>query len=122
MSAEGKTKRIVIIGAGIAGLSLALALNLLNKSNNKWEIYIFEAKPAFDDQGHIILWKQGIRGLMELGLGGRLGRVAEPLPKLVSRDVTTNEVIVKWPKDDAVGDVADADIPAMYVIITKGGS
>lgn len=88
-------RRIVIAGAGIAGLSLALALSV----DLKFEVYLFEKERTYENCNRsLILWKQGIRALLELGLGERLGKIGLPLFNL-SSSTNTKEQLVSWPSE-----------------------
>lgn len=86
-----RPRRIVIIGAGVAGLSLALALK-----SSDFEVFIFEEKCSFSAMPHLVLWKQGLRALEKLGLLDRIEMIGEPLGRLVSRDSDTGQVLVNW--------------------------
>ena len=96
-----RQKRVAIIGGGISGLALAIALKHMNKTyGTHWEPYIFDEKPSFGhERSFYILWKFGIKSLLELGLGKRLGAISWPILKLKSIDSASQEVLVDWPQD-----------------------
>jgi 2-polyprenyl-6-methoxyphenol hydroxylase-like FAD-dependent oxidoreductase len=113
--------RIAIIGGGIAGLSLALALSNLNKTQLKqWDIVVFESKPHYSDHDHYLcIWKFGIKALLELGIGKRLGSIAFPISSLCSVDCLANQTVVDWthaPDENLNSD----NLPPMYLIINQG--
>ncbi|KAJ3310290.1 hypothetical protein HDV04_005135 [Boothiomyces sp. JEL0838] len=101
--ASEEPKKIVIIGAGITGLSLALALERLKKEINI-EVVVYEKEVAFSElqTPHHILWKSGIEGFLELGLAKRLGKICWPIAKLTTINAESGESILhwSWPPED----------------------
>ena len=114
-------RRVVIIGGGIAGLSIALALSHLNKQQTEfqWEVYIFESGDYNNiADPYYILHKSGIKSLMELGIGKRLGAIGIPITKMKSTDPVSEDVFVDWPtsevKTDIEADIDGISLPSMY--------
>ncbi|KAJ3010691.1 UNVERIFIED_CONTAM: hypothetical protein HDU68_002019, partial [Siphonaria sp. JEL0065] len=81
------TKRIIIIGGGIAGLTLALALKRLNAKAAKqgagirYETLVVEANTSPTEDGmHLVLWRWALEALLDdLKVGGGLSRMAAPI-------------------------------------------
>ena len=114
--------RVGIIGAGVSGLCLALALKNLNSQSKDpiFDVHIFDQVESFDrsEKPHYILWKHGIEAMVELGLAPYLGFCGGPLLNLISTDSETGEVMVKWPAEseaEPTNDISN-EIPPMYNI------
>ncbi|KAI9330779.1 hypothetical protein DFJ73DRAFT_899758 [Zopfochytrium polystomum] len=107
-------RRILIIGGGVAGLTLALALKRAARSTGLQLIpVIFDECPpeAYSEAGpHYVLWRWAVEVLLEMGIGGRLSKIASPLLYFTSRETETDEVIVQWPPADRTKDPIDAEI------------
>ncbi|KAI8854006.1 hypothetical protein BC829DRAFT_381063 [Chytridium lagenaria] len=92
------SKRIIIIGGGLAGLALALALKRVGRSTGlNLDVVVFEEKTDAEyneSGGHYLLWRWAVDVLIEMGLGGKLSRIAAPFSK-------TNEDLVQWPPSRA---------------------
>ncbi|KAJ3064228.1 hypothetical protein HDU98_012339 [Podochytrium sp. JEL0797] len=78
------TKRIVIYGGGLAGLSLAVALQRLNSKASttgvRYSVLVVASAKVEEDGQHVLLWRWALEALLdELGVGGGLGRVAAPI-------------------------------------------
>ncbi|KAJ3320330.1 hypothetical protein HDV06_005361 [Boothiomyces sp. JEL0866] len=95
--ASEEPKKIVIIGAGITGLSLALALERLKRDLNI-KVVVYEKEVAYSElqTPHHVLWKSGIEGLLELGLAKRLGKICWPIAKLTTINAESGESILHW--------------------------
>lgn len=120
-SEQHKSKRVVIIGGGISGLCLALALeHLSSTTDTKWSCFIFEAKTSFayNQSPHYILWKYGIKALIELGLGSHLADISAPIASLKSVDPATDEILVDWNNESSAVDSEasndDDGLPGLY--------
>ncbi|KAI8923362.1 hypothetical protein BC831DRAFT_429061 [Entophlyctis helioformis] len=94
-----RPKRIIIIGGGVAGLTLALALKRLSAAHGlNFQPVVYEATTTYTDRGpHYLLWRWAVEALLELGLGRRLGSVAWPVVKFSSVDCASGEELVRWP-------------------------
>ncbi|KAJ3270396.1 hypothetical protein HDV01_007862 [Terramyces sp. JEL0728] len=112
--ASEEPKKIVIIGAGITGLSLALALERLKKDLNI-KVVVYEKEVAYSElqTPHHVLWKSGIEGLLELGLAKRLGKICWPIAKLTTINAESGESILhwNWPPED----INDEEIEQSYL-------
>ena len=76
---SSKVPRILIVGGGIAGLTLAAALR-----SRDIEPTIVEKAPCYDDVGYLIgLWPMGRRVLDRLDLGRRFGELTVPVNNYV---------------------------------------
>ncbi|KAJ3100809.1 hypothetical protein HDU97_001927 [Phlyctochytrium planicorne] len=99
------SKRIIIIGGGLAGLTLALALKRVARSTGiNLETVIFDSKTEADynEAGpHYLLWRWAVEILVEMGLGGKLSKIAAPILKFTSIDAETQEDLVQWPPSKA---------------------
>jgi 2-polyprenyl-6-methoxyphenol hydroxylase-like FAD-dependent oxidoreductase len=91
-------RKVLIVGAGVAGLTLALSLRRLTENTNiDIEPILIEAAETFpESSGHGLLSQQAVRFLLELGLGARLGKILRPV---VSLDLSGQEQVL--PFDDA---------------------
>ncbi|KAJ1561964.1 hypothetical protein HK405_001386 [Cladochytrium tenue] len=107
-------RRILIIGAGVSGLALALALKRVGRSTGlDLHPIIFEANgPShFSEAGpHYVLWRWAVEILIEMGCGGRLSKIASPLMYYTSRESESEEVVTQWPPADRTKDPIDAQI------------
>ncbi|KAI9338960.1 hypothetical protein DFJ73DRAFT_581128 [Zopfochytrium polystomum] len=107
-------RRILIVGGGVAGLTLALALKRAGRSTGlNLQPVIFEANgpEGYSEAGpHYVLWRWAVEILLEMGVGGRLSRIASPLMYFTSRESETDELIVQWPPADRSKDDIDAEI------------
>lgn len=75
--------KAVVVGAGIAGLSTAIALSQLN-----WRVALLEQRSRLkgDDTGTVV-WPNGIRAAASLGLGKSLGAVSQPISDIRLRRI-----------------------------------
>jgi hypothetical protein len=99
-------RKIIIIGSGLSGLSMLLALNQVAEQANIYPILYTKETSFFEakTQGYN-LWRSGIEAALELGLGKRLGRISWPIVALKSQEMSlgntqsTQEsgVLVDWP-------------------------
>ncbi|MEY9856392.1 2-polyprenyl-6-methoxyphenol hydroxylase-like FAD-dependent oxidoreductase [Catenulispora sp. GAS73] len=90
--------RILIVGAGIAGLSTALSLHDAGLGS---EITIIDAVAELRPLGvGINLLPHATRELIELGLGPELARMAVPTAEVVTMDVLGNRI---WSEPRGVG-------------------
>lgn len=77
-------QRIAIVGAGIAGLTLAAALD-----PQRFQVTLHEAQPERSDLGAPLgLWPAARRTLTELGVGDRVLAGAGPTPAGALRDLS----------------------------------
>ncbi|KAJ1550279.1 hypothetical protein HK096_007803, partial [Nowakowskiella sp. JEL0078] len=117
-------RKVLIIGAGIAGLFTALAFKRVSRNLGfPINIMIFErASPSIFHESStdgnpaqfFILWRWAIDLLRELGLGHRLARIARPIVTFTSSDAETKESLVQYPPLDAITSTTGAsptDIP-----------
>ncbi|KAJ3237645.1 hypothetical protein HDU81_009195 [Chytriomyces hyalinus] len=82
-----KTKRVVIVGGGIAGLSLAVALKRLNSQARRtgvvFEVLVVDGAPSAaiaEDGDHLLLWRWAVEALVaDLKIGKGLSRVGGPI-------------------------------------------
>ncbi len=77
-------RRAIIIGAGIAGLSTAIALR-----NVGWDVVLYEQAPALEPMGAALsLWPNAMAALTALGCDQRIRGEAQPLIELalIERD------------------------------------
>ena len=113
-------RKILIIGAGIAGLTLALSLRRMAAAtglNIKPVIYESSTVETYgggsENGPHWLMWRYAVETLLELGLGKRLGKIAWPILNFKSTDAETNEVLVQWPPEDpAAAAAADPELAA----------
>jgi 2-polyprenyl-6-methoxyphenol hydroxylase-like FAD-dependent oxidoreductase len=74
--------RILMIGAGVAGLSAAIAL-----CRTGHEVKIFERQPEVQPLGAgLVLWSNAIEALKALGLAPEIARIGHPLSQLAILD------------------------------------
>jgi 2-polyprenyl-6-methoxyphenol hydroxylase-like FAD-dependent oxidoreductase len=109
-----RRKRIVISGCGIAGLSLALGLS----KSDLFEVFLFDKNSALATTKPIIIWKQGIKALINLNI--KLDTIATPILKLSSTDSETAQVLVNWNTINH-NDVESATLPSMYLLSLTSG-
>ena len=136
---EPSTKKIIIIGSGVSGLSLLSALLHLQKTvpqlNIEPILYTKSTPEEFSclvkgngnatsemgekynqrsvhyNQTHNVLWKGGLKASLELGIAGRLGRVGWPVAEISSLDVGKNpaDTLVDWSTSNATHGIIDID-------------
>ncbi|KAI8903409.1 hypothetical protein EDD86DRAFT_215307, partial [Gorgonomyces haynaldii] len=108
-------KRIAIVGGGITGLALAVALERLNKESKRFEVYVFEQQQKYpDNMAHYILYKTGLKALLELGLGKRLSRIGWPIASFKSLESESGEILVDW-SNEQKQESSDFDyLPSMF--------
>ncbi|KAJ3210807.1 hypothetical protein HDU67_004991 [Dinochytrium kinnereticum] len=98
-------KKILIVGGGLAGLALALALKRVGRSTGlNLETVIFDERTEADynEAGpHYVLWRWAVDILIEMGLGGKLSRIAAPILRFSSIDAETQDDLVQWPPTTA---------------------
>ncbi|KAJ3043027.1 hypothetical protein HDV00_005934 [Rhizophlyctis rosea] len=113
-------KKILIIGGGIAGLTLALSLRRIAAATGiNIQPIIYEAATVETYAGgsengpHWLMWRYAVETLLELGLGKRLSKIAWPILNFKSTDAETKEVLVSWPPEDpAAAAAADPESAA----------
>ncbi|KAJ3368940.1 hypothetical protein HDU91_000201 [Kappamyces sp. JEL0680] len=78
-------RKVVIIGSGVTGLALLLALNQVAEEANIYPL-LYTRDTTFTESKSECwnLWKTGIEAALELGLGKRLGKISWPIVKLKS--------------------------------------
>jgi 2-polyprenyl-6-methoxyphenol hydroxylase-like FAD-dependent oxidoreductase len=103
-------EKIVIIGASISGLALALSLKRLG-----CKVIVYEENTSYYHNHHVVLWKAAIQALLELGLGKRLSRISWPIVKLSSTDLETGEQILDFPLPESPKHTSGEEVylPAM---------
>lgn len=77
------------------------------------EPVVFEANSpeSYSETGpHYILWRWAVEVLLEMGLGGRLSRIAAPIVNFTSTETASEEVIVQWPPVSTSKDHIEAEI------------
>ncbi|KAJ3156956.1 hypothetical protein HK101_001456 [Irineochytrium annulatum] len=104
-------RRILIIGGGPAGLALALALKRVGRSTglnlvpivfeSKWAHSAYSEHDQEHPAPHYILWRWAVEILVEMGLGGRLSKIAAPILHFKSMELDTQDPIVEWPPSNA---------------------
>ncbi|MYW92981.1 FAD-dependent monooxygenase [Amycolatopsis rubida] len=71
------TKRVLVCGAGIGGLTAGLRFRQLG-----WEVLLFEREPEIRTAGAgLNLWPNGVRILRELGVGEQLASISTSLSR-----------------------------------------
>ncbi|KAJ3328904.1 hypothetical protein HDU76_009066 [Blyttiomyces sp. JEL0837] len=107
-------KRILIMGGGVAGLSLALALKRVGRSTGlDLQPVIFDsAKPeSYNESGpHYLLWRWAVEVLVEMGCGGRLSKIAAPVVNFQAVEAETEELLVEYPPKGHATASVDAEI------------
>lgn len=77
-------RKIVIVGAGAAGLCAHLALRRAG-----FEVEHYERKPAFGAEGgNFALWPNGVKVLTALGIGDRLDEIGFPARHFTTYDLS----------------------------------
>ncbi|KAJ3110622.1 hypothetical protein HDU96_006412 [Phlyctochytrium bullatum] len=101
----GNRQRILIVGGGLAGLAMALALKRAGRATGlDLEPVVFDERTEQDfvEGGHhLMLWRWAVDVLIEMGLGGLLSRIASPIVKFTATDSETQEDLVAWPPSRA---------------------
>eukprot|EP00842_Homolaphlyctis_polyrhiza_P003158 jgi/Hompol1/3843/HPOL_006781-RA len=112
-TSSNAVRRIIIIGGGVAGLTLALALKRASqRSGLAVQCVIYEATQTYTERGpHYLLWAWAVQALQQLGLARRLGRVSWPVASFSSVAAASGESLVQWP-DATASSSAPAPAPA----------
>src|SRR5262245_62411505 len=73
--------KIIIVGAGIGGLTAHLVCKRAG-----FEVEHYERQPQLGPAGAgIVLWPNGVKILLALGVGDRLGHIGHKLERVVTR-------------------------------------
>jgi FAD-dependent urate hydroxylase len=84
--------RIVIVGAGIGGLTAHLVCRRAG-----FEVEHYERQPLLGPVGAgIVLWPNGVKILLALGLGERLHHIGHPLERVITR-TSQGELLAEMP-------------------------
>ncbi|KAI9343532.1 hypothetical protein BDR26DRAFT_238537 [Obelidium mucronatum] len=121
------SKRVVIIGGGIAGLSLALALKRLNakaaklRSGVHYDTLVIEANSSPSEDGmHIVLWRWALEALIgDLQVGGGLSRMAAPIVGCSALDPLDIQVPLNQfppPASRLAASAIDSELPPLVSI------
>jgi hypothetical protein len=101
-------KNVAIIGAGITGLLTALSLK---QREPNADIQIYEAGNGYTTTRHQIIWKTGIKSLLDLGLGKRLSRIATPIHNISAFDLLNHQIFLEKPSQNESSQPLDSTIP-----------
>ncbi|KAJ3396608.1 hypothetical protein HDU92_002556 [Lobulomyces angularis] len=107
---KGPQRKILIIGGGVAGLTLALAIKrVAQKTGLNLIPVIYESQTTYSEVGtHFILWRWAVETLLEMGMGKLLGKVSWPILNFKSLDADTKETVVQWPPDSVTHENIDS--------------
>src|SRR5262249_55064969 len=88
----GSTMRTIVIGAGIGGLTAPLVCKRAG-----FEVELYERQPALGPAGAgIVLWPNGVKILLALGLGDGLRQIGHTLERVVTR-TNRGELLTEMP-------------------------
>src|SRR5215831_12743373 len=87
--------KIIIVGAGIGGLTAHLVCKRAG-----FDVEHYERQPELGPAGAgIVLWPNGVKILLALGLGERLGHIGLRLERVVTR-TNQGELLTEMPVGD----------------------